>query len=181
VTFTRRLLARVEAVACIDRRRVDATGLSNGAGMVVRLACEASLQIAGVVPVAGYYSPPAPCEPGRPVSLLELHGTDDTVVPYNDASAEEPHDALSFAAAWAARDGCAHNPTRVAFAPQSALYRWNSCEDAVRVEQLTLYGVGHGLPGAPGAHIRAPGPAPIPGIEVAWSFLASVVLEAPPT
>jgi polyhydroxybutyrate depolymerase len=180
VTFTRRLLARVKAVACIDRRRVYATGLSNGAGMVARLACQASLQIAGVAPVAGYYSPPAPCEPGRPVSLLELHGTDDTVVPYYDTSAEVPHDALSFAAAWAARDGCAHNPTRVAFAPHSALYRWSSCEDAVRVEQLTLYGLGHGMPDAPGAHIRAPGLAAISGIDVVWSFLAPVVLAAPP-
>jgi polyhydroxybutyrate depolymerase len=180
VTFITALLARAEAVACIDRRRVYATGLSNGAGMVARLACEASIQLAGAVPVAGYYSPLAPCEPMRAVSLLEIHGTNDTVVPYYDKGADGGSDALSFAAAWAARDGCADNPTIVAFAPHAALYRWNGCEDGVRVEQLTLYGVGHGLPDALGALVRAPGPATISGIGVVWSFLAPIVLAAPP-
>jgi polyhydroxybutyrate depolymerase len=180
VAFTMRLLARVQALACIDRSRVYATGLSNGAGMVARLSCEASLPIAAAVPVAGYYSSRASCEPLRPVSLLEIHGTDDTVVPYHNMRGDGGEDALSFAAAWAARDGCAPNPTKVLFAPHAALYRWNGCEDGVRVEQLTLYGVGHGLPDAPGSHIRAPGPPTISAIGVVWSFLAPIVLTAPP-
>jgi polyhydroxybutyrate depolymerase len=180
VTFTIRLLARVEAVACVDRRRVYATGLSNGAGMAARLSCEASLQIAGAVPLAGYYSSRAPCDPVRPVSLLEIHGTDDNVVPYHGTGADGGEGALSFAAAWAARDGCASNPIKTAFAPRVALYRWNGCVDGARVEQLTLYGVGHGMPDAPGHRIRAPGPPTISVIGVVWSFLAPIVLTAPP-
>ncbi len=178
VVFITALLARVESVACIDPRRVYATGVSNGAGMVARLACEPSLQLAGVVPVAGLY-PPVPCEPARAVSLLEIHGTADTVAPYRGAGALEGIGALSFTAAWAARDGCAGSPARVAFAPHAALYRWNGCEDGVRVEQLTLYGVGHGLPSTPGALIRAPGPTTISGIGVVWSFLAPILLASP--
>ena len=153
VTFVTAVLARVEALACIDRRRVYATGVSNGAGMVARLACEASLQFAGVVPVAGRY-PPVSCEPSRAVSLLEIHGADDTVAPYSGMGAEGGLAALTFAAAWAARDGCAQQPAMAAFAPHATLYRWNGCEDGARIEQLTLYGVGHGLPGAPGAAMR---------------------------
>jgi poly(3-hydroxybutyrate) depolymerase len=101
-------------------------------------------------------------------------------VPYHEAGAAGGSNALAFAAAWAARDGCAEKPTIVAFAPHAALYRWNGCEDGVRVEQLTLYGVGHGLPDAPGALVRAPGRATISGIGTVWSFLAPIVLAAPP-
>ena len=180
VTFIKALLARVEAVACIDRSRVYATGLSNGAGMVARLACEGSVELAGAVPVAGDYSALPPCEPMRAVPLLEIHGTSDTVVPYYDKRAYGGSDALGFAAAWAARDGCAERPTKVAFAPHAALYSWSGCENGVRVEQLTLYGVGHGLPDAPGALVHAPGPTTISGIGVVWSFLAPIVLAAPP-
>ncbi|HMD57173.1 MAG TPA: PHB depolymerase family esterase [Solirubrobacteraceae bacterium] len=180
VAFTTTLLARVEALACIDLRRVYVTGLSNGAGMAARLACEASPLIAGVVPIAGYYGSLAPCEPAQPVSLLEIHGTDDAVVPYDSEGANGGGTALGFAAGWAARDGCAHEPTRVGVAPHAALYRWTGCAEGVRVEQLTLYGVGHGLPGAPGALVRAPGLATISGIGVVWSFLAPIVLAAPP-
>jgi polyhydroxybutyrate depolymerase len=181
VNFVTALLTRVESVACIDRSRVYATGVSNGAGMVARLACEASLEFAGAVPVAGYYSPQPPCEPARPVSVLEVHGTDDQVVPYHDKKAYDGSDALALAAAWAARDGCEASPTKVAFAPHAALYRWNGCAGGARVEQLTLYGDGHGLPDAPGALVHAPGPSNISGVGIVWSFLAPIVLSTPPS
>ena len=180
VTFTTRLLAHVEALTCIDARRLYVTGLSNGAGMAARLACEASPLIAGVVPVAGYYGALARCEPVRPESLLEIHGTADTVVPYDAEGAYGGGSALGYAAGWATRDGCAGAPTRVEPAAHVALYSWTGCADGVRVEQLTLYGVGHGLPGAPGALVHAPGPHTISGIGAVWSFLAPLVLAPPP-
>ena len=180
VTFTTRLLARVEALMCIDARRLYVTGVSNGAGMAARLACEISPLIAGVVPVAGYYGALARCRPARPESLLEIHGTADTVVPYDAEGAYGGGNALGYAAAWAARDSCAAAPTKVELAAHAALYSWSGCADGVRVAQLTLYGVGHGLPGAPGALVRAPGPRTISGIGAIWSFLAPLVLAPPP-
>ncbi len=178
VTFINALITRVESVACIDPQRVYATGVSNGAGMVARLACEPSVQLAGVVAVAGLY-PPIPCEPMRAVSVLEIHGTADSVVPYHDQGYDGGVDALSFAAAWAVRDGCAEHPAVAVYAPHAALYRWHGCEGRTRVEQLTLYGVGHGLPGAAGAYVRAPGRTTVSGIAAVWSFLAPVVLAEP--
>ena len=99
VTFTTRLLAHLEALTCIDARRLYVTGLSNGAGMAARLACEASPLIAGVVPMAGYYGALAQCEPASPESLLEVHGTADTVVPYDAEGAHGGGTALGYAAA----------------------------------------------------------------------------------
>ena len=81
VTFTTRLLAHLEALTCIDARRLYVTGLSNGAGMAARLACEAEPpDRRRPVPMAGYYGALAQCEPASPESLLEVHGTADTVV-----------------------------------------------------------------------------------------------------
>ena len=117
---------------------------------------------------------------GGAESLLEIHGTADTVVPYDAEGAYGGGSALGYAAAWATRDGCAGAPTRVEPAAHVALYSWTGCADGVRVEQLTLYGVGHGLPGAPGALVHAPGPRTISGIGAVWSFLAPLVLAPRP-
>src|SRR5260370_25258757 len=53
VGFTLALLADLDARHTVDRRRVYATGLSNGAMMAWRLAVEASGQMAAIAPVAG--------------------------------------------------------------------------------------------------------------------------------
>lgn len=53
VGFVRALVATLAEKVPIDRRRVYATGLSNGAMMSHRLAAEAADLIAAVAPVAG--------------------------------------------------------------------------------------------------------------------------------
>src|SRR5262249_25657301 len=52
VGFLRALVSEVETIANIDHSRVYATGHSNGASMVHRLACEAADLFAAVAPVA---------------------------------------------------------------------------------------------------------------------------------
>jgi polyhydroxybutyrate depolymerase len=81
VAFTRDLITRVEGAACVDDRRVYATGVSNGGGMAARVGCELSSRIAAIAPVAGGYSLLDACRPQHRVSVLELHGTADKVVP----------------------------------------------------------------------------------------------------
>lgn len=70
----------------VNMKRVFAAGMSNGGMMALRLACE-STRFRAVASVAGTL--PAPLETtcgGRPrgqrVSVLHIHGTDDTIVPY---------------------------------------------------------------------------------------------------
>ncbi|WP_230469921.1 alpha/beta hydrolase family esterase [Lujinxingia vulgaris] len=81
VGFLMALLDELEAELCVDTARVYSTGMSNGAIMSYRLACEASDRIAAIAPVA---APQAfePCEPTHPVALLHIHGTDDPNAPY---------------------------------------------------------------------------------------------------
>lgn len=67
----------------VDSRRVYAAGISNGAMMTHRLACEATNRIAAVAMVAG--TAPADlagCSPSRPISVMGFHGTADPITLY---------------------------------------------------------------------------------------------------
>jgi polyhydroxybutyrate depolymerase len=81
VGFIREVIHRVERQASIDPRRIFATGMSNGAMMSWRLACEAP-EIRAIAPVAGTANTGA-CKPSRPVPVIEFHAADDDHVPFN--------------------------------------------------------------------------------------------------
>jgi polyhydroxybutyrate depolymerase len=81
VGFIRDLVKELESDYCIDPKRVFATGLSNGAMLSYRLACEMADTFAAVAPVAGAVQ--VPCHPSRPVPILAFHGTGDNIVPFN--------------------------------------------------------------------------------------------------
>jgi polyhydroxybutyrate depolymerase len=67
-----------------DPRRVYVTGISNGAIMSYRLACELSEKIAAIAPVDGNISQLLfeECRPQNPVSVLTINNLNDPVVPY---------------------------------------------------------------------------------------------------
>ncbi|MGV9713962.1 extracellular catalytic domain type 1 short-chain-length polyhydroxyalkanoate depolymerase [Gordonia sp. NPDC003424] len=79
VTFIRRVVASVAARMPIDPSRIYVTGMSNGAMMAYRMACETRL-FAAAAPVAGTIM--VPCAGAAPISLLAIHGTADDRVPY---------------------------------------------------------------------------------------------------
>ncbi|RKY75858.1 phospholipase [candidate division KSB1 bacterium] len=68
----------------IDRTRVYVTGMSNGAIMSFRLACELSGKIAAIAPVAGLMPENifGKCNPSEPVSVLIINSTDDPITPW---------------------------------------------------------------------------------------------------
>lgn len=85
VGFTSALIDRLNQDYGIDSERIYSCGMSNGGFMSYRLACELSDKIAAIASVTGSMAPALAmdCEPGRPFSILQFHGTDDTTVPYN--------------------------------------------------------------------------------------------------
>ena len=112
----RALLNRMERASCIDSSRVYATGVSNGGGFTARLACEMADRLAAIAPVAGGYDPLRRCKPARPLPLLEIHGTDDDVVPY-EGTGEHRRGSDSgflsvsgFLSQWTQLDGCRGAP-----------------------------------------------------------------------
>ena len=81
VGFVKSLLSELQSKVCVDKKRIYATGMSNGGHMSYRLACQMSDVFAAVAPVAGQLLEPT-CVPVRPIPILEIHGTSDTIVSY---------------------------------------------------------------------------------------------------
>jgi polyhydroxybutyrate depolymerase len=75
-----------------DAKRVFVTGMSNGAMMSYRLACELSGKIAAIAPVAGTIPENfiKQCNPVKPVSVLAINGDADPLMPYNGGEVTGP-------------------------------------------------------------------------------------------
>jgi polyhydroxybutyrate depolymerase len=111
--FVAALLDRLEAERCVDRRRVYATGMSNGGFLASLLGCQLAERLAAVAPVAGALALGG-CTPARPMPVLLLFGRGDTVV--------RPEVVRSAAAWWAARNRC--GPASVG---EDGCTRWSAC------------------------------------------------------
>jgi len=80
--FISQLITEAATKLCIDPARVYVMGLSNGAYLANRLACEHGDQIAAIGPVAGGLSLQS-CAPTRPMPVFAVHGTGDQIVSYS--------------------------------------------------------------------------------------------------
>jgi polyhydroxybutyrate depolymerase len=171
VRFVADLLTRLQATLCVDPARIYATGFSNGGAMTAMLACTLAARIAAFAPVAGSYFPFAGgCRPRRPVSLLEIHGTADPVVPYDGSRPLRLPTIAGWLAQWAARDGCARRPQIFMSLPPVMGERWTGCRAGALVVHYRLAGGLHAWP----AFLFAPRPARRMGATaVIWAFLAA--------
>ena len=70
----------------INLDRVYSTGMSNGGYMSYYLACNMSDKITAIASVNGAMGPfmQLNCHPKHPTPILEIHGTDDVIVPFNN-------------------------------------------------------------------------------------------------
>lgn len=90
VAFARAVVEQVSARACVDDRRVYATGFSNGGGMSYKLACDAADIFAAAAPAAFDMIEEMACTPSRPVSVFAHRGRRDFIVPYNGGPSTPP-------------------------------------------------------------------------------------------
>ncbi|NBX29220.1 hypothetical protein EBR04_02010 [bacterium] len=157
VAFTRHVLDDLETVANVDRRRVFATGMSNGAMMAYRLAAELSDRIAAIAPVAGTMGTKE-CHPGRPVSVLHFHGDADEFVPFEGGRGRGISGTVFFSVqhsidAWVDADGCRKPPTttRLPDGRDDGLtvrqVRYEAGKDGAEVVLVVVEGGGHTWPG----------------------------------
>ncbi|MGH7863936.1 MAG: extracellular catalytic domain type 1 short-chain-length polyhydroxyalkanoate depolymerase [Candidatus Binataceae bacterium] len=162
VGFVRSLIDAISAEVCIDPRRVYATGLSNGAMISYRLACELSDRIAAIAPVGGAMgdrdlstNPPTiayRCTPSRPVAILHIHGLDDHCYNYDGGNRSDfggvtfrpVSEAIS---SWVQLNHC-RNETAGSYEHGAARCRtYQGCEGGGDVTLCTIDGGGHMWPG----------------------------------
>lgn len=82
VGFLRKMIDQAESTYKIDPKRIYLAGLSNGGMMSFRAAGELSDKIAAIAVVSGAMSGKEP-PLKSPISLLNIHGTEDGIVPYD--------------------------------------------------------------------------------------------------
>lgn len=82
VGFISAMIDYLQKNFAIDAKRIYATGLSNGAQMSYRLACELANKIAAVAPHSGQGDMSA-CTPVRNIPVLNIHGKKDPCTVYD--------------------------------------------------------------------------------------------------
>jgi len=94
---------------------VFVVGHSNGGFMAHRLACEHADQITAIASLAGVpWGDPGRCKPSRPVSVLQIHGTNDETIGYTGAMAGTTMvnpGAEETVVRWRTLDGCTDKAT----------------------------------------------------------------------
>ena len=162
VGFTIALLKRLGELIPIDRRRVYATGMSNGAMMAYRLAAEASDYFAAVAPVAGGMVV-AKIKSFRAVPVMHFHSIDNpralyhgglgTPFPLTNSRVFHP-DIDQMIAEWVDHDGCskeARIATRLSDdnspGQTATQFVYGSCRHNTEVVFWKLTGAGHVWPG----------------------------------
>lgn len=164
------LLPQAMQAACGDRTRVYATGVSNGGGFAARLGCELAGTIAAVAPVAGGYRALDQCPDGRRTSVLEIHGTSDSVVPYQGKPPDFKGAVSGFLAGWVRRDKCSAAATLSR--PDEGVVRFSHrCAAGYSVEHIRLAGTDHGWPGASPPFPRH-NPSQLEANEEVWRFFS---------
>jgi len=85
IGFLNSLYTYLTAIYDIDIDRVYSAGMSNGAAMSYRLACDMSDKIAAIASVTGAMTSFQfqSCNPIHPTPILQIHGTNDTMVNFS--------------------------------------------------------------------------------------------------
>ncbi|HEU4828712.1 MAG TPA: PHB depolymerase family esterase [Gemmatimonadales bacterium] len=175
VTFLAALADTLRRRHGIAPSRVFAAGISNGAMMSYRLACEAPGSVAGIGVIAGAMAAAleGKCPGTRPVAVLALHGTEDRLVRLDgtDGLLSVPA-SLSY---WTARAGCRAQGApvvtdRVRDGTLVEHVAYAGC--TVPIELYTIRGGGHTWPGGPRVRARILGRTTreLKATEVLWRF-----------
>ena len=143
VAFTSDMIDQISAEYCVDPSRIYATGMSNGAFMSYRLACELAGRIAAIGPVAGVTAV-APCRPSRPVPVISFNGTADLIVWYDGGIYESVPRTM---ARWSMSNGCSRETVTVYKKGNVRCEAHRECKEGATVELCTIYGGGHAWPG----------------------------------
>ena len=165
VGFISALIDRLVIELNIDPQRVYVTGMSNGAVMSYRLACELAGKIAAIAPVTGnialnlYPS----CSPARPISVLAINSVNDPLMPFAGGDITGPfgHKKLGKVLSasgsinfWARHNNCSLSPA-ITYEPdkdpkdgtRARKETYGNCKDGTGVILYAIEDGGHTWPG----------------------------------
>ena len=155
VGFTEALIDELAILYAINLDRVYSTGMSNGGYMSFLLACQLSEKIAAIASVTGSMTPDTfdVCNAQHPTPILQIHGTDDSVVPYDgDTWTLSIEDVMSY---WVNFNNCDTNPTITTFPDIDPTdgstvdhFVYSDGDNGVTTEHMKVIGGDHTWPGS---------------------------------
>jgi polyhydroxybutyrate depolymerase len=147
------LLSIIDSVSkdySVDPARIYIIGHSNGGFMAHRMACNQADRIAAIVSLAGMtYSNPKSCKPTSPVSVLQIHGSNDAVITYTGGylfSSAYPS-ARKTIDLWGKINECGKKPYRVLprldldrklAGAETTVMRYKGCKTGATSEMWTI-------------------------------------------
>lgn len=155
VGFLSVLIDTLQARYHVDPTRVYSCGMSNGGFMSYRLACDLDSRIAAIASVTGSMTTlqATKCACDRPMPILEIHGTQDGVVPYTTTALSLGIDSVL--RYWRGENACTaatlHDtlPDLNSSDASTVTTQWYlGCDSAVEVAHYKVEGGGHTWPGS---------------------------------
>jgi polyhydroxybutyrate depolymerase len=183
VGFLKAVIERVSRQTSVDRDRVFATGMSNGALMTYRLACELPTMIRAIAPVAGTDNSKV-CNPSRPVPVIHFHARDDTHVLFGGGAGKDAFrnreavtDFTSVSATiekWVALDHADPKPRRVLTVLGATCDLHPAEPRGTPVELCVTDTGGHSWPGTPARREGKNPSMAISANDLMWQFFQSL-------
>lgn len=157
VAYITSIIDAVSAQRSVDPRRVFLIGHSNGGFMSYRMACDLSPRIAAIASLAGAtFDDASKCAPTSPVSVLQVHGTDDGTIAFDGGTTPVINGRYPSAARttelWAGYNGCSAPPAATGTTldleatlagAETEVRRAAGCPTGVDVELWVIQNGGH--------------------------------------
>ncbi len=151
--FIAQMIEELKKNYAVDEKRIYATGISNGAIMAYRLACELSDKIAAVAAVAPPGVPPQ-CANAQPIPIMHIHGTADPLTAFFEGGENKfmqkteshPLSAQKSVDAWRTINGCSADSQEVYKNKSARCVSYSGCSNDAETVFCTVEGMGHAWP-----------------------------------
>lgn len=184
VGFTSAIIDDIEKKFNANPNRIYSTGMSNGAMMSYRLACELSGKIAAIAPVSGTLNLTT-CSPKRPVPILHFHGMEDQNCRFDGGIGKNSISKANFKSVpysidtWKKINQCSNETVIIYQKGQATCYKFESCKGKADVILCKIKGMGHTWPGVKTKlpELLGPNSFDINASETMWDFFKHRTLK----
>ncbi|HZK98919.1 MAG TPA: PHB depolymerase family esterase [Caulobacteraceae bacterium] len=158
--FAANLIADLEKKYPIDRTRIIAAGMSNGAEFAQELGCRKESRFIAVVAVSATLQKNSMnnCAPSHSLHIVTFHGSDDPIVPYGGGRVRAPNGPILVSVpnnllAWAHLNGCSPAPKSIRLPDNLEdgthidRISFANCSPGSEVTHYRIIGGGHTWPG----------------------------------
>jgi polyhydroxybutyrate depolymerase len=181
VGFLSALIDTLIADYTIDTNRIYATGMSNGAFMSYRLACEKSNRIAAIAPMAGSMNVNI-CAPLRAVPVIHFHSYQDNNVPYQGGIGagvsnhyNPPLDSVLNV--WSGFSNCIFQNDTLLHDTDYTHINWSGCDCGNKLHLYLTQDGGHSWPGVAATSAGDPVSTVINANDLMWDFFQQHSLD----